>query len=525
MASDLVISDEKSDLTLKVRHAGYTWRFPAHSLLLTAKSEKFREMIEDRKIEDQEESPLNVTIVGTHPDTILTLLKYIYSGEHPTEVTPDLLVAAEKYGLQSLRDHLEDDLLPNLSVTEACHLLEEYQPLGDEGLVKAACRQVLERNAFHVFSSDLVFSLGRRSLLCLLTSDDLNVPDESVVFWGVWRWGRRMCSMNGRRMDDETVAGYIEDMLKLLRMCSLRKRDGIPGAAMECFSRCLCKRSAYQVPEDVLEQCMQFQLCGTWEGLTDVLNTDRGNLCFQVSFDRSAILYGVSLEICAPELSEAFIQMFRESDGKEVLRQKIDCFRCSVRKLNRTSQLPDTWLSSDFVFSEPLSLSGKEIYSAYIRLACEEQCCLPTVLLSGRRKRLGKAWASLHGQAVVAVRELYVVPDAQVSGPALPITTARGRWEPSHDHASSRQSLQQKVKNSISSTILHPLSLCLQHQRDKKKRTDLIRPGSLILLSFLPPLPRQPCCRLPGVSPARAQSPLRPLYRGRSRNIRGGGGV
>lgn len=76
---------------------------------------------------------------------------------------------------------------------------------------------MIEKNAFRVFSSDLVFVLGRRSLLSLLASDDLNVPDESTLFWGVWRWGRKMCCMNDRRLDEETVAGYIEDMLRLLR--------------------------------------------------------------------------------------------------------------------------------------------------------------------------------------------------------------------------------------------------------------------------------------------------------------------
>lgn len=86
------------------------------------------------------------------------------------------------------------------------------------------------------------------------------------------------------------------------RVCSLRKRDGIPPAALRCFNRCLCKRTAYQVPEDALEECTAFQMCGTWEELTEVLNSERGNLCFQVSFDKNVILFGVNLEICGLEL-------------------------------------------------------------------------------------------------------------------------------------------------------------------------------------------------------------------------------
>lgn len=72
MAQDLVLNEKMSDVVLKVRHNGYSWRFPVHSLLLNARSAVLREMVEDRAA-DIHASP--ITIVGLEPQTAISILR------------------------------------------------------------------------------------------------------------------------------------------------------------------------------------------------------------------------------------------------------------------------------------------------------------------------------------------------------------------------------------------------------------------------------------------------------------------
>nr|XP_042913463.1 BTB/POZ domain-containing protein 9-like [Parasteatoda tepidariorum] len=217
MAENLVLSEQMSDVVLKVRHNGYSWRFPGHSLLLNARSSVLRDILEQRA-DDAYASP--ITIVGLEPETAVAILRYIYSGTLPTKVTANLIAAAEKYDLESLRDYLEEMVITDLTIQQACQMLNGFEhelPLTDDCALKTACFTLLESHAYTVFASDSVLNLSKNTLLRLLESDKLNVPDESVVFWGIWRWGIYNSSRSGRSLEDGNVSSYIHDILSLLR--------------------------------------------------------------------------------------------------------------------------------------------------------------------------------------------------------------------------------------------------------------------------------------------------------------------
>lgn len=135
-------------------------------------------------------------------------------------MTADLLIATEKYGITELRDRLEERFMSDMTLSEACHTLEELkqrQPADDECVIKSACFNLIEMHALTIFGSDLVFLLGKTTLIELLKSNNLNIPDEAYVFWGIWRWGRRQSSMNERSLKDTDVAAYIDDLIILIR--------------------------------------------------------------------------------------------------------------------------------------------------------------------------------------------------------------------------------------------------------------------------------------------------------------------
>ncbi|GBN51606.1 hypothetical protein AVEN_71699-1, partial [Araneus ventricosus] len=110
---------------------------------------------------------------------------------------------------------------------------------------------------------------------------------------------------------------------------------------------------------------------------------------------------------------KAYLLVFRELDRKEVFRQEINCFQCSFRKLSRTTD-SEPWLKADVLLSEPLILSGVEIYSVYLQ-TCGKPCALPRSLPQQQKKRIGSVYGMVHGQAVVAVQQLYLIPDVKVT--------------------------------------------------------------------------------------------------------------
>lgn len=145
---------------------------------------------------------------------LFNFYRYIYENEYPADITADLILAAQKCNLQGLEDHLLDRLTEDMTLLQACQIFEELHlrhPM--KSPIKDICFQLMERHAFIVFATDMIFHLSRQTLTLLLASDHLNVPDEAYLFWGIWRWGRRESSMNERSLKDEDVAAYIGDLI------------------------------------------------------------------------------------------------------------------------------------------------------------------------------------------------------------------------------------------------------------------------------------------------------------------------
>ncbi|XP_054724303.1 uncharacterized protein LOC129234336 [Uloborus diversus] len=375
MSKDLVLSERLSDVTLKVRHAGFSWRLPAHSLMLVNRSSVFRLMMEERP---EDEKPVPITVVSMEPNTAINLLRYVYTSEIPVELSADLIIASEKYGFHDLRETLEDRLLPDLSVTQACRILEELEqrvtPVGNCS-IRDVCRSLIQRHALLVFGTDLVLELSKKTMVRLLQSDCLNVPDEAYLFWGIWRWGRMQCSKSNRLLTQESVATFLDELIVLI---------------------------------------------SAWHNILEPKRNDEGNLCLQVSFDRDILLIGMMLEVGTSEQIEAYVRLFRETDGSELRRQRIGWTRCALRRTSPNAP-PESWAEASLVFLEPLFLERNEIYSIYFQ-SYSNECFLPTGTADSRRKKIDPAFAAFHGDAVSAVRELYLVPNVTVTwGPRGPL--------------------------------------------------------------------------------------------------------
>ena len=118
-------SEHMSDVTIICDAA----RFPAHKLILSARSEVFAAMFSHK---DTLESQKNeVEIKGLDKIAVKRFLGFIYDGTLPSHLTfkdyADLLGAADKYQVQSLNDFCVMKLRENLKMSLLLLVLKNHK--------------------------------------------------------------------------------------------------------------------------------------------------------------------------------------------------------------------------------------------------------------------------------------------------------------------------------------------------------------------------------------------------------------
>jgi len=117
--SNLLTSANMSDVCLV---AGKK-EFPCHKLILSARSPVFAAMFAH---DTTEANQGRVDITDIEPEVCEQMLKYIYSGKH-FDLEPyaqELFIAADKYGLDQLKEVCENWLRLSLTVENAVEILE-----------------------------------------------------------------------------------------------------------------------------------------------------------------------------------------------------------------------------------------------------------------------------------------------------------------------------------------------------------------------------------------------------------------
>ena len=109
-----------ADITFKVMKE----TIKAHSIIVSAGSPVLLAIIQQDFLEKQTKI---VEIKDTKPDIFRQLLMYLYTGQcsdlEKEGVARDLLVAADKYGVESLKEKCALFLIKNLKVENATHTL------------------------------------------------------------------------------------------------------------------------------------------------------------------------------------------------------------------------------------------------------------------------------------------------------------------------------------------------------------------------------------------------------------------
>jgi len=117
--------------------------FECNKFMLTARSPVFQSMF----IHDMKESQTNVVnIKDIEPKILEEMLRYIHTGEAPniTEISPELIAAADLYQLDELKNSCQDLLIEDLDVKTSIHHLILSDMYSAQKLRKEAMKFVCE---------------------------------------------------------------------------------------------------------------------------------------------------------------------------------------------------------------------------------------------------------------------------------------------------------------------------------------------------------------------------------------------
>jgi speckle-type POZ protein len=127
--SEIVLSSNMLSLLEDEKHFDFTIsagnkNFKVHKAVLAARSPVLSAMLDHDNTEEARTGIMNITDVDG--PVIKEMLKFLYSGyysETDHDLAEDLLIAADKYRLDDLKQHCERTLMKGINFENACQLL------------------------------------------------------------------------------------------------------------------------------------------------------------------------------------------------------------------------------------------------------------------------------------------------------------------------------------------------------------------------------------------------------------------
>ncbi|XP_078585295.1 kelch repeat and BTB domain-containing protein 2-like [Branchiostoma floridae x Branchiostoma japonicum] len=180
--SDLQKDGVLQDVVLQVEGR---W-FPCHRLVLSAASPYFRAMFTRGMVESRQ---TKVVLQGLDADMFEEILSYIYSGTlHVSmDIVQPLYQAADLLQLDYVRDTCSNYMAMNVE-RSTCVDLYMFADVFSVNVVRKACLQEIARHFSEVASSEEFYSLSVNQLTEIISHDELNVKEETIVWKAVVRW-------------------------------------------------------------------------------------------------------------------------------------------------------------------------------------------------------------------------------------------------------------------------------------------------------------------------------------------------
>uniref|UniRef100_H9H7W1 Kelch like family member 4 n=1 Tax=Monodelphis domestica TaxID=13616 RepID=H9H7W1_MONDO len=161
-------------------------KIPAHRLVLSAASDYFAAMFTNDVLEAKQEE---IKMEGIDPDALKALVRYAYTGvlELKEDTIENLLSAACLLQLSQVIEVCCNFLIKQLHPSNCLGIRSFGDAQGCLNLLKVAHNYTME-HFVEVTNNQEFLLLPANEIAKLLSSDDINVPDEEAIFQALMIW-------------------------------------------------------------------------------------------------------------------------------------------------------------------------------------------------------------------------------------------------------------------------------------------------------------------------------------------------
>ncbi|NXT54064.1 KLHL4 protein, partial [Pluvianellus socialis] len=180
-------------------------KIPAHRLVLSAVSDYFAAMFTNDVREAKQEE---IKMEGVDPDALKALVRYAYTGilELKEDTIESLLAAACLLQLSQVIEVCCNFLMKQLHPSNCLGIRSFGDAQGCTELLKVAHTYTMEHFT-EVIKNQEFLLLPANEIAKLLSSDDINVPDEEAIFQALMMWVRH--DLQNRQRDLGMLLSYI----------------------------------------------------------------------------------------------------------------------------------------------------------------------------------------------------------------------------------------------------------------------------------------------------------------------------
>ncbi|XP_009486633.2 kelch-like protein 4 [Pelecanus crispus] len=220
-------------------------KIPAHRLVLSAVSDYFAAMFTNDVREAKQEE---IKMEGVDPDALKALVRYAYTGilELKEDTIESLLAAACLLQLSQVIEVCCNFLMKQLHPSNCLGIRSFGDAQGCTELLKVAHTYTMEHFT-EVIKNQEFLLLPANEIAKLLSSDDINVPDEEAIFQALMMWVRH--DLQNRQRDLGMLLSYIR--LPLLPAQLLADLENSPMFAddLECQKLLMEAMKYHLLPE------------------------------------------------------------------------------------------------------------------------------------------------------------------------------------------------------------------------------------------------------------------------------------
>ncbi|NXI44943.1 KLHL4 protein, partial [Galbula dea] len=220
-------------------------KIPAHRLVLSAVSDYFAAMFTNDVREAKQEE---IKMEGVDPDALKALVRYAYTGilELKEDTIESLLAAACLLQLSQVIEVCCNFLMKQLHPSNCLGIRSFGDAQGCAELLKVAHTYTMEHFT-EVIKNQEFLLLPANEIAKLLSSDDINVPDEEAIFQALMMWVRH--DLQNRQRDLGMLLSYIR--LPLLPPQLLADLENSPMFAddLECQKLLMEAMKYHLLPE------------------------------------------------------------------------------------------------------------------------------------------------------------------------------------------------------------------------------------------------------------------------------------